>query len=105
MNKFKIVPFDKSLANKIRQERVDNFGIEVIEQVATGAGPCRLTLKPFNLGVDKRLLFLHSPFGKNNAFNQNGPVFIHSSEVEYLHARNAEAGCFICKIERVKIMF
>ena len=163
MNKFKIVPFDKSFANKIRQERVDNFGIEVIEQVATGAGPCRLTLKPFNLGVDKRLLFLHSPFGKNNAFNQNGPVFIHSSEVEpyadiynfpkeikkdkvnfplsligyntdqkmvftklvghedvdelirsifethseveYLHARNAEAGCFICKIERVKIMF
>ncbi|TAL51824.1 MAG: DUF1203 domain-containing protein [Chitinophagaceae bacterium] len=21
-------------------------------------------------------------------------------KVEYLHARNAEAGCFICKIER-----
>ena len=28
-------------------------------------------------------------------------IFDKHPEVEYLHARNAEACCFICKIERV----
>jgi hypothetical protein len=27
-------------------------------------------------------------------------IFEAHPEVEYLHARNAEAGCFICRIER-----
>jgi len=27
-------------------------------------------------------------------------IFDENYEVEWLHARNAEAGCFICKIER-----
>jgi hypothetical protein len=27
-------------------------------------------------------------------------VFANEPNVEYLHARNAQAGCFICKIER-----
>ncbi len=159
MNKFKIIPLEKSLADKIRNERMDSFGHEVVEEIATGVGPCRLSLKPFNPGIDKRLLFLHSPFEKNNAFNQNGPVFIDSkevepyadiykfpieikkdkvnfpltligynsnqkmvfsklvgnedvddlianifdteTEVEYLHARNSEPCCFICRIDRV----
>jgi len=138
---------------------IDDFGHEVTEKIATGAGPCRVSLKPFTRGVDKRLVFTHSPFEIDNAFNQPGPVFINSDEVEeytdiyrfppeikanresfpltligynigqqmvlstlvgdadvdemiaaifdqrddvdYLHARNAEACCFICKIERV----
>jgi hypothetical protein len=104
------------------------------------------------------VLISHSPFDTANAFNQPGPVFLNSADVdeysdvhrfppeiksdkknfpltligysldqrmvfarlvgdhdvdelisrifaerddiEYLHARNAEAGCFICKIER-----
>ena len=127
--------------------------------MATGHGPCRISLKAFEPGKDKRVLFSHSPFEISNAFNQAGPVFIfpgdveeykdvykfppeikynkhhfpltligyskeqkmnytklvgdrdvdemierifeRDPEVEYLHARNAEAGCFICKIERV----
>ena len=105
------------------------------------------------------MLFCHSPFAINNAFDQPGPVFIHTDEVEeykdiynfpaeikadkvnfpltligynssqlmvftqmvgdadidlvineifenhpgieFLHARNAEACCYICKIERL----
>jgi len=131
----------------------------VVEQIATGAGPCRVSLKPFKKGLDKRLLFTHSPFEIDNAFNQPGPVFINADEVEeykdiyrfppeikankesfpltligydnqqqmvftrlagdadvddligeifdsrptvsYLHVRNAEACCFICKVERI----
>ncbi len=29
-------------------------------------------------------------------------IFTKHPEVEYLHARNAEAACYICKIERLK---
>jgi hypothetical protein len=159
MNKFKIVPISKAYAQKIRSAMKDDFGHEVIEKVAIGAGPCRVSLKPFNKGVDKRLLLTHSPFEVDNAYNQPGPIFINSAEieeyadvhrfppeikankksfplsligynaeqqmvftklvgeadvdeliaeiftqqpdVEYLHARNAQACCFICKIERV----
>jgi hypothetical protein len=158
MNKFRIVPLSKEFAQRLRQSRKDDFGNEVIEQIATGYGPCRVSLQPFEPGVDKRLLFSHSPFTERNAFNQNGPIFIHAKEVEpygdihrfppalkadranfplsligynakqkmvftklvgdadvdeligqiftehpeveFLHARNAEACCYICKIER-----
>lgn len=159
MKHFKIVPLSAEYAQKIRSTRKDDFGHEVIEQTATGHGPCRVSLKPFKPGEDKRMLFTHSPFAIDNAFNQPGPIFIFSDEVEeysdvhrfppeikndkehfhltligytedqqmaftqlvgdddideliikifnehdeiaYLHARSAEACCYICKIERV----
>lgn len=159
MQHFKIVPLSKAYAAKIRSTQKDDFGHTVIEQVASGKGPCRVSLKPFSVGEDIRLLISHSPFGIDNAFNQPGPIFIHKKEVEpyddiyrfppeikadkkhfplslvgynteqqmvyarqvgdkdvdelivsifnkhpevdYLHARNAEACCFICKIERI----
>ena len=158
MRKFKIVPFSKEYGAKIKKNGVDDFGNAVLEMLATGYGPCRISLKPFNPQVDTRLLFSHSPFEIDNAFNQCGPVFIQKedvksyadvhrfppeikadkinfplsligysydqrmvftqlvgdndvdtligdvfdahTEVAYLHARNAEACCFICKIER-----
>ena len=159
MKKFKIVPLSKKYAAQIRLTGKDEFGHSVIEQVATGSGPCRVSLKPFKKGIDKRILISHSPFNIDNAFNQPGPIFIHKKEVRayqdiyrfppeikadkesfplsligynknqqmvftklvgdddvdiliekifneepgvaYLHARNAEACCYICKIERL----
>lgn len=158
MAKFKIIPLTADYAAQIRSARVDHFGNAVVEQIATGYGPCRVSLKAFVPGVDKRLLLSHTPFEQQNAFNQPGPIFIHANPIEpyadvdrfppeikadkvsfpltligysadqrmvftqlvgdgdvdlmidaifeahetvnYLHARNAEAGCFICKIER-----
>src|SRR5258706_16142901 len=82
MKKFKIVPLSGEYANKVRSTRRDDFGHDVTEQVATGLGPCRVSLKPFRRGEDKRLLLMHSPFSIDNAFNQSGPVFIHADEVE-----------------------
>jgi len=160
MSQFKIVPLSKEYAAKIRETNKDDFGHDVIEHVANGKGPCRVSLKPFVVGEEVRLLFSHSPFLIDNAFNQPGPIFINKNEVEpysdihrfppeikedrinfplsligynkkqnmvftklvgdddidiliekifdeqpkieYLHARNAEAYCFICKIERVE---
>lgn len=158
MNNFKIVPLSAAYAEKLRKTGKDAYGHDVIEQVATGSGPCRISLKPFKKNVDKRLLFTHSPFEIDNAYNQPGPVFIQAEPVEaysdiyhfppeikadkksfpltlvgynedqfmvlaqlvgdndvetminqifekrtdvtYLHVRNAQACCFICKIER-----
>lgn len=143
---------------KSEMQRQIDFGHQVIDQLATGKGPCRVSLQPFAKGVDQRLLFTYSPFTIDNAFNQPGPVFIQKNEVgaykdihhfppdikadkisfplsligynkeqlmiftrlvgeedvdmlikeifeaytaiDYLHARNAAACCFICKIER-----
>ncbi len=159
MKQFKIVPISEAYAAKIRATNTDDFGHAVIEKVATGKGPCRVSLQPFTVGEDVRLLLSHSPFEMDNVFNQPGPIFIHKKEVEaykdvhrfppeikadkenfplsligysknqnmvftqlvgdkdvdelipkifeehtyveYMHARNAEACCFICKIERV----
>jgi hypothetical protein len=160
MSQFKIVPLSKEYASKIRETKKDDFGHGVMESVATGKGPCRVSLKPFVVGEDVRLLLSHSPFSIDNAFNQPGPIFINKNEVEpysdihrfppeikedrisfplsligynnkqymvftqlvgdddidiliqkifdehpkieYLHARNSEACCLICKIERVE---
>jgi hypothetical protein len=156
---FKIVPISKDHIERLRSAGRDDFGNEIIEQIAGGYGPCRVSLKPFRPGVDRRILLGHSPFEVANAFNQPGPIFVNSAgvdeyadvhrfppeikadkehfpltligynasqqmvfselvgdqdvdqmigrifddepEVVYLHARNAEAGCFICKIERL----
>ena len=159
MSTFRIIPLSADYAGRIRETRIDDFGHQVVEEVATGSGPCRVSLKPFVKGKDRRLLLSHSPFAVDNAFNQPGPVFISSEsvepysdihrfppeikanrksfplsligysldqrmiltelvgdrdidvmiseifdnhpEVEYLHARNAKACCYICRIDRV----
>src|SRR4051812_43480334 len=80
MKNFKIVPISKSSIEKIKSKGEDEFGNLLIEEMATGHGPCRISLKPFRPGVDKRLLFLHSPFDIHNAFNQPGPVFVSASD-------------------------
>lgn len=158
MKQFRIIPLSEVYANRIRETRKDDMGHEVTEHIASGRGPCRVSLQPFEIGKDMRLLLSYSPFETDNAFNQNGPIFIHKEpvsaytnihvfppaikadkenfplsligydkqqrmiftklvgdndvdlmipqifeghpEIEYLHARNAEAQCFICKIER-----
>jgi len=82
MKQFKIVPLSREYANKIKENNKDDFGHEVIEQIATGKGPCRVSLKPFKVGEDVRLLISHSPFTIDNVFNQPGPVFIHKNNVE-----------------------
>ena len=157
---FKIVPISKEYISGLRAQGRDEFGNEIAEQVAGGYGPCRVSLKPFKPGIDRRLLLGHSPFELANAFAQPGPIFVNSGDieeyadvhrfppeikadkknfplsligynlkqemvfselvgeqdvnamidrvfanepdVEYLHARNSQAGCFICKIERVE---
>src|SRR5215216_1448155 len=79
---FKIVPLSKDYAARIRAAGRDDFGNQIEEQLAGGYGPCRVSLKPFVPGVDRRTLIGHSPFEVSNAFNQPGPVFFNSADVD-----------------------
>lgn len=82
MNKFRIVPLSKQYVDKIKTNGVDDFGNSVIEETASGLGPCRYSLKPFKPGQEKRLVLSHCPFDLQNAYNQPGPIFISSDEVD-----------------------
>jgi uncharacterized protein DUF1203 len=81
MHKFQIVPLNRAYAAHIRQTMVDDFGHAVIESVASGLGPCRVSLKPFKVNVDSRLLLTHSPFTVSNPYDQAGPIFISKDDV------------------------
>lgn len=82
MTPFRIVPLSAAFAHRIRTTKQDDYGHAVAEQVATGKGPCRVSLKPFEVGKEVRLLLTHSPFEIDNAYNQPGPIFISSENVE-----------------------
>jgi hypothetical protein len=49
--------------------------------------------------VDQRMVFAEL-VGDRDVDEMISRIFDERTDVEYLHARNAEAGCFICKIER-----
>ena len=82
MQKFRIVPLSEEYVQRIRANQRDDFGHPLVEQVATGKGPCRISLQLFNVGEYIRLLLSYSPFTIDNAYDQPGPVFIHKKEVE-----------------------
>jgi hypothetical protein len=82
MSKFRIIPLAKQYADAIKERGFDDFGNILVEETATGYGPCRISLKPFKPGTDKRLVLSHSPFESKNAYNQPGPIFIFSGDVE-----------------------
>lgn len=82
MNRFKIIPLPEAVAAQVRQTRRDAFGNHVLEQTATGYGPCRLTLTPFKPGVDQRLLLAYSPFSDDSIYAEKGPIFISADQTK-----------------------
>src|SRR5262249_8760938 len=52
----------------------------VHSELATGYGPCRLCLRTFEIGAEKRLLFTYDPFHGVEPYPLPGPVFIHEAE-------------------------
>jgi hypothetical protein len=45
--------------------------------VATAAGPCRVCLCPFEVGVDRAILFIYDPFAVHESCPLPSPVLIH----------------------------
>ena len=98
---FKIVSISNEYATRMRSTMRDDFGRPVIEQTATGYGPCRVSLKLFVPGEDKRLLLTYTPFTADNAFNQPGPIYIHQKEV----AQYSDIHRFPSEIKADKVHF
>ncbi|MFY9552647.1 MAG: DUF1203 domain-containing protein [Thermoanaerobaculia bacterium] len=154
MPHYRVLAIRETLAEKVRSTRKSpGYGHPVHAEVATGYGPCRLCLRDFAVGVDRRLLFTLDPFFGLEPFPLPGPVFIHEDgcdrhpehggfptdllshdltltayargrllrdeervtgnevepaivrllsrpDVDYLHVRDTQAGCYDLRIER-----
>jgi Protein of unknown function (DUF1203) len=78
MSGYRVVAVSEGLAEKVRASRkAPGYGHPVHAEVATGYGPCRLCLRDFEVGIDRRLLFTLDPFHGLEAYPLPGPVFIH----------------------------
>ena len=151
---YRVLALDPETARKVRDSRRSpGYGHPVHSEVATGYGPCRLCLRDFEIGVERRLLFTCDPFFRLEPYPLPGPVFIHEADcerypedggfpedllahrltlaayargpvlraeervegsaipetvsrllsrpdVDYLHVRDTEAGCYDFRIER-----
>jgi hypothetical protein len=77
---YRVIALDPETARKVRDtRRSPGYGHPVHSEIATGYGPCRLCLRDFEIGVDRRLLFTYDPFFRIEPFPLPGPVFIHEA--------------------------
>ena len=91
MPDYRFVAITESTAERVRATRKSpGYGHPVHAEIATGYGPCRLCLRDFAVGVDRRLLFTFDPFHGLEPFPLPGPVFIHETECD----RHPEYGEF-----------
>ncbi len=91
MPDYRVIALQEGLAEKVRTtRRSPGYGHPVHVEIATGYGPCRLCLRDFEVGADRRLLFTLDPFHGLEPFPLPGPVFIHESECD----RHPEYGGF-----------
>jgi hypothetical protein len=153
MLRYRVSGISEGLAQTVRSTLYSpQYGHPAHVEIATGYGPCRQCLKPFDQGQEERILFTDQPFISPGALPAPGPVFIHreacrqydelrfpeelraiplvlesygergmllnqqrvgertvddlieeqlAERVEYLHLRDAEAGCFIARVQPV----
>jgi hypothetical protein len=91
MTPHRIVAIPQKIADLVRStRRSPGYGHPAHAEVATGHGPCRLCLRTFEVGADRRLLFTYDPFHGVETLPLPGPVFIHEGECE----RHPEDGGF-----------
>jgi hypothetical protein len=91
MPTFRVVAIPTEIAESVRATRVaPGYGHPAHLEVATGYGPCRLCLRDFAIGKERRLLFTYDCFHDKEDLPLPGPVFIHESRCE----RYPEGGGF-----------
>ena len=74
MDGYRFLAIGEATAEKVRTTRKSpGYGHPVHAEIATGYGPCRLCLRDFNVGTDRRLLFTLDPFYGLEPFPLPGP--------------------------------
>ena len=80
MNSYRVVALDQRIADAVRSTlRAPGYGHPAHVEVANGYGPCRLCLRPFEVGAEERVLFTHNPFPEG-ATPSPGPIFVHPGD-------------------------
>jgi hypothetical protein len=83
MPPFRVVAIPTEIAKAVRTTRMAPvYGHPAYAEIATGYGPCRLCLRDFAIGTDRRLLFTYDSFHGKEDLPLPGPVFIHESSCE-----------------------
>lgn len=154
MIEYRTIAIPDATADAVRSALTSpQYGHPAHVELADGHGPCRLCLRTFAVGRERRILFTYDPFEESGANPLPGPVFIHESacrrypenagfpqellrhaltlaaygqdrrllaeehvsngkiepvlerllgqsDVDYIHVRDTEAGCFDFRIER-----
>jgi hypothetical protein len=78
MQPFRVVAISNEIAESVRAtQRAPVYGHPVHAEVASGYGPCRLCLRAFEIGAERRLLFTYDCFTRQEDLPLPGPVFIH----------------------------
>jgi hypothetical protein len=87
MNDFRVIAIPEELARQVRARGADPvYGHPAHAETATGYGPCRLCLQPFEEGSERRLLFTLDSFQDTPSIPQPGPVYIHADGCERYEA-------------------
>jgi hypothetical protein len=83
MMDLRVIAVRTDLVDEMRRTLLSpGYGHTVTSKVATGHGPCRHCLEPFEVGKDVRMLFTFDSFEGMDAIPQPGPVFVHQRECE-----------------------
>lgn len=91
MHTYRVIALAQEVADAVRATRLSPFSSHPTSvEVARGHGPCRLCLRAFAVGLDRRILFTLDPFAGLAPLPLPGPVFIHESTC----VRHAENGGF-----------
>jgi hypothetical protein len=81
MPRYRTIAMPDRVARAVRTTLASpGYGHPAHAEIATGYGPCRLCLRAFAVGVERRLLFTYDPFRETDPLPLPGPVFIHESE-------------------------
>ena len=88
---YRVIALDQDVADAVRTTRLSPFSSHPTHvEIARGHGPCRLCLRAFTVGQERRILFTLDPFQGLEVEPLPGPVFIHEADCR----RHGEDGGF-----------
>ncbi|MGE5142594.1 MAG: DUF1203 domain-containing protein [Acidobacteriota bacterium] len=96
MPAYRVIALSQDVADAVRATHLSPFSKHPTHtEVARGHGPCRLCLRAFNVGQERRILFTLDPFAGLESEPLPGPVFIHEAAC----VRHAEDAGFPADIQ------
>ncbi len=78
MTTYRVLAMPEAVAAAVRATLTSPFSKHpTFADVAKGYGPCRLCLRTFQVGAERRILLTYDPFAGREDLPLPGPIFIH----------------------------